>query len=124
MKIRYHWQDWQRDWEAVLEQSLRVPKESENNELRDYFLGHYPNPEEARWRCERILRALRYLEANSPSFEQGGWVIASSKGGTVTRYMTTALYRFFGVVDDVQVLVWPDPQLFIDAAEEHERINP
>ena len=120
MDIRYHLRDWMADWEAMLEQSLVVPKERENDAIRDYFLSRYRNPSEARWRALRIFAALRYLEANTSSFEKAGYALASSKGGTVSKYLTSALYRFFGVASDKDMETPPAPQIFIDGAAEHE----
>ncbi len=125
MEIRYQWKDWMHDWQSVLESSLTVPKEQENEWFRTFFLSRYQPPAEARWRCERILAALRYLEANADSFEKGGgYAIASSKGGIVTKYLTSALYRFFGVADDAEISTPPPPKEFIEGAQEHERNEP
>jgi len=84
----------------MLEQSLTVPKERENDAIRDYFLSRYRTASEAKWRALRIFAALRYLETNASSFEQAGYALASSKGGTVSKYLASALYRFFGVASD------------------------
>jgi beta-phosphoglucomutase-like phosphatase (HAD superfamily) len=124
MEIRYHLGDWLADWQAILEQSLVVPKERENDAIRDYFLSRYHTPPEAKWRALRIFAALRYLEANAPSFEQAGYALASAKQGTVSKYLTSALYRFFGVASDEDVGRPPDPEIFIEAAAEHERNEP
>jgi beta-phosphoglucomutase-like phosphatase (HAD superfamily) len=124
MAAKYHLRDWVEDWEEMLRQSLTVAKEQENEQIRAYFLSRYQTPSEARWRCLRIFAALRYLEANASLFEKSGWVVASSKSGTVTKYLTSALYRFFGVADDTDVMSPPDPQVFMDAAAEHERNDP
>jgi hypothetical protein len=124
MNIRYHLRDWLIDWQAMLEQSLTVPRERENYAIRDHFLSRYRNPSEAKWRAERIFAALRYLEANASSFEQAGYALASSKGGTVSKYLTSALYRFFGVATDEAVAVPPPPEVFVEGAAEHERNEP
>jgi hypothetical protein len=124
MDIRYHLRDWMTDWEAMLEQSLVVPRERENDAIRDYFLSRYHSPAEAKWRALRIFAALRYLEANASSFEQSGYALASSKGGTVTKYLTSALYRFFGAASDQDVATPPSADAFIEAAAEHERNDP
>ncbi len=124
MDIRYHLRDWVADWEVMLEQSLTVPREHAPNAIRDYFLSRYRIPPEAKWRAERIFAALNYLEANASSFEQAGYALASSKGGTVTKYLTSALYRFFGVASDEDVSAPPSPEVFIEGAAEHERNDP
>jgi hypothetical protein len=124
MNIRYHLRDWLADWQAMLEQSLVVPKERENDAIRDYFLSRYHSRSEAKWRALRIFAALRYLEANASSFEQAGYVLASSKRGTVSKYLTSALYRFFGVASDDDVAKPPAPGVFIEGAAEHERNDP
>jgi hypothetical protein len=124
MEIRYHLRDWLTDWQAMLEQSLTVPKERENDAIRDYFLSRYRTPSEAKWRAFRIFAALRYLETNASSFEQAGYALASSKGGTVSKYLTSALYRFFGVASDEAVSTPPPPDVFIEGAAEHERNDP
>lgn len=124
MEVRYSLKDWIVDWEEILRQSTTVPRENENEHIRAYFLSRYPDPSEAQWRCLRIFSALRYLELNALTFEKGGWVITSSKSGSVTKYITTALYRFFGVADDATVLRPPEPQAFMDGAAEHERDDP
>jgi len=124
MNIRYHLRDWMADWEAMLEQTLVVPRERENDVIRDYFLSRYRSPAEAKWRALRIFAALRYLEANASSFEKAGYALASSKGGTITEYLTSALYRFFGVATDEDVATPPSPDVFIEAAAEHERNDP
>src|SRR5262249_8481514 len=121
MEIRYHLKDWMADWQAMLEQSLTVPKERENDAIRGYFLSRYRIPSEAKWRATRICAALRSLEANASSFEQAGYALASSKGGTVTKYLTSALYRFFGVASDKDIENPPPPKVFIDGASEHEQ---
>src|SRR5256885_2924485 len=124
MEVRYHLKDWMADWEEILRQSLTVPRENENEHIRAYFLSRYPLSSEAKWRCLRIFAALRYLEANASTFENGGWVIASSKSGTVSKYIHSPLYRFFGVADDAEILNPPPPKVFIEAAQEHERNAP
>jgi len=124
MEIRYHLRDWLTDWQAILEQSLMVPRERENDAIRDYFLSRYQTPSEAKWRALRIFAALRYLESNASSFEQAGYALASSKGGTVSKYLTSALYRFFGVGSDEAVSTPPLPEVFIEGAAEHERNDP
>jgi hypothetical protein len=124
MAVKYHVNDWMEDWEEMLRQILMVPKEQENEQIRAYFLSRYQPPSEARWRCLRIFAALRYLEANVSLFEKSGWVLASSKSGTVTKYLASALYRFFGFADDTDVMSPPDPQVFMDGAAEHERNDP
>ena len=124
MNIRYHLRDWMADWEAMLEQSSVVPKERENDAIRDYFLSRYRTPAEAKWRALRIFAAVRYLESNASSFEKAGYALTSSKGGTVTKYLTSALYRFFGVASDTEVATPPPPEDFIEGAAEHERNDP
>jgi beta-phosphoglucomutase-like phosphatase (HAD superfamily) len=124
MNIRYHLRDWMADWEAMLEQSTVVPRERENDAIRDYFLSRYGTLAEAKWRAHRIFAALRYLEANASSFENAGYVLASTSGGTVTKYVTSALYRFFGVASDQDVAWPPSPDVFIEGAAEHERNDP
>lgn len=121
MEVKYHLKDWMADWEEILRQSLTVPKERENDAIREYFLSSYPAPSEARWRAMRIFAALRYLEENASSFEKSGYAIASSQSGTVSKYLTSALYRFFGAVDDTTVMNPPEPHVFIEGAAEHER---
>ena len=124
MEVRYELKDWVRDWESVLKSSLTVPDEKENEWFRTFFSSHYHTPAEARWRCERILAALRYLETHAESFEKTGYVIASSKGGIASKYLTSAFYRFFGVADDSEILNPPTPKAFIEGAQEHERNDP
>jgi len=124
MAVRYHLRDWMADWEEILRQSLEVPRERENDAIRDYFLSRYNTPSEARWRAERIFAALRYLEANAPSFEEAGYVLASHQSGTISKYLTSALYRFFGAASDEDVTKPPSPDVFIEAAAEHERNDP
>lgn len=108
----------------MLEQSLTVPRARENDAIRDYFLSRYHTPSEARWRAERIFGALRYLETNAPSFEKSGYAIASRQSGTVSKYLTSALYRFFGVAADNDVATPPPPEVFIEGAAEQERNDP
>ena len=120
MNIRYHLRDWLTDWQAMTEQSLTVPKERENDAIRDYFLTRYQSPSEAKWRATRIFAAWRYLEQNASSFEEAGYALASSKGGTMSPYLTSAIYRFFGVASDADVETPPPPRGFIDGAAEHE----
>lgn len=122
--IRYYLKDWIRDWESVLKLSLTAPEEKENEWFRGFFLSHYHTPAEARWRCERILVALRYLETHADSFEKAGYAITSSRGGVASKYLTSAFYRFFGVADDVEVSNPPSPKEFIEAAQEHDRNDP
>lgn len=110
-----------RDWQAVLEASSTVPRARANQWLRAFFLSRYHNPKEARWKCERILAALRYLKRHADSFEKAGYAIASGKGGHVSKYIMSSLYRFFGYVDDAQVNAPPLPKTFIEAAHENER---
>jgi len=119
MNIRYHLRDWLADWQAA-EQSLTVPRERENDAIRDYFLTRYRSPSEAKWRATRIFAAWRYLEQNASSFEEAGYALASSKGGTMSPYLTSAIYRFFGVAGDADVETAPPLQIFIDGAAEHE----
>lgn len=121
MDVKYQLKDWLADWEEILRQSLTMPKERENDAIRNYFLSRYRTPSEARWRAERIFAALRYLETHAFSFESSGYALASSRGGTVSSYLTLALYRFFGVADNVSVQNPPEPQVFIEGAAEHER---
>jgi hypothetical protein len=121
MKFRYHLRDWVADLHAMAEQSSTVPKERENDAIRDYFLSRYRTPSEAKWRALRILAALRYLEANASSFENAGYALASSKGGTASGYLTGALYRFFGVASDEAVDRPPPPRVFVDGAAEYEQ---
>jgi hypothetical protein len=121
MEVKYHLKDWMADWEEILRQSLTMPKERANDTIRDYFLSRYGTPSEARWRAERIFAALRYLETHALSFESSGYALASSRGGTASSYLTSALYRFFGVADDVSGPNPPEPQVFIEGAAEHER---
>ena len=121
MEMKYQLNDWLADWEEILRQSLTVPRGNENEHIQAYFLSRYPTPSEAKWRCLRIFAALCYLEANALIFEKGGWVIASSKSGAISKYITSALYRFFGRANDAAVLKPPDPQVFMDGAAEHER---
>src|SRR5437899_10722627 len=109
MEVKYQLKDWLADWEEILRQSLTVPKERENDAIRDYFLSRYRTPSEAKWRATRIFAAVRYLEANASSFEQAGYALASSRGGTVSRYLTRALYRFFGVATDGAIESPPEP---------------
>jgi hypothetical protein len=120
MEIRYHLRDWLIDWQAMSEQSSMVPKERENDAIRDYFLSRYRTPSEAKWRATRIFAAWRYLEQNASSFEEASYALASSKGGTMSPYLTSAIYRFFGVASDAEVETPPSPQVFIDGAAEHE----
>jgi hypothetical protein len=124
MEIRYHLRDWMRDWQSVQEASLTVPKEKENEWFRTFFLSHYHTPAEARWRCGRIVAALRYFETHADSFEKAGYAIVSSKRATLSKYITSALYRFFGAADDADILNPPTPNAFIEAAQEHERNDP
>jgi beta-phosphoglucomutase-like phosphatase (HAD superfamily) len=124
MPVRYHLRDWTADWEEILRQSLEVPRERENDAIRDYFLSRYHTPSEARWRAERIFAALRYLEANAPSFEKSGYALASPQSGTISKYLTSALYRFFGAASDEDVTTPPSPDVFIEGAAEHERNDP
>ena len=112
------------DWEAMLEQSITVPTEQAPNAIRNHFLSRYHTPSEAKWRANRIFAALNYLEANALSFERAGYALASSKGGTVSKYLTSALYRFFGVASDEAVSTPPSPEVFIEGAAEHERNDP
>ncbi len=112
------------DWAAMLEQSITVPREQAPNAIRSHFLSRYHTPSEAKWRAERIFAALNYLEANALSFEQAGYALASSKGGTVSKYLTSALYRFFGVASDEDVSTPPSPEVFIEGSAEHERNDP
>src|SRR5437870_4020189 len=121
MEVKYQLKDWLADWEEILRQSLTVPKERENDAIRDYFLSCYRTPSEARWRAERIFAALRYLETHASSFESSGYALASSQGGTVSSYLTSALYRFFGVADDASVRNPPEPQAFTEGAAAHAR---
>lgn len=104
----------------MTEQSLTVPKQRENDAIRDYFLTRYQSPSEAKWRATRIFLAWRYLEQNASSFEEAGYALASSKSGTMSPYLTSAIYRFFGVASDADVETTPPPQVFIDGAAEHE----
>src|SRR6266702_6769405 len=124
MNIRYHLRDWLTDWQAMAEQSATVPTERENDAIRDYFLSRYRSPSEAKWRATRIFAAWRYLEQNASSFEQAGNALASSKGGIMSPYLTSAIYRFFGVATDADVETPPRPQVFIAGAAEHERNDP
>ncbi|MEY2479753.1 MAG: hypothetical protein QOI04_680 [Verrucomicrobiota bacterium] len=119
--MTYRLEDWLTDWEEILRQSHTVPKERENDAIREYFLSRYHTPSEARWHAERLFAALRYLESHAPAFGESGYVLASRQSGTVTRYLTSALYRFFGVADDAAVLNPPEPRVFIEGAAEHER---
>ncbi len=113
------------DWEAMLKQKLSGAKRSaQGDAIRDYFLSRYHTTAEAKWRSRRIGAALSYLEANASSFEKSGHALASSKGGTVTKYLTSALYRFFGVATDKEVASPPPPDVFIEGAAEHERNDP
>ena len=124
MDIRYHLRDWLIDWAAMLEQSSVVPKERQSDAIREHFLSRYHSIEEAKWRSRRIGAAMVYLETNASSFEQAGYALASSKGGTVSKYLTSALYRFFGVATDAEVAQPPPVADFIEAAAEHERNDP
>jgi beta-phosphoglucomutase-like phosphatase (HAD superfamily) len=124
MTVRYHLKDWMADWEEILRQSLEVPSEQENDAIRDYFLSRYRTRSGARWRALRIFAALRYLEANAASFEKSGYAIASHQSGTVSKYLTSALYRFFAVATDEDVATPPPPEVFIEGAVEHELNDP
>jgi hypothetical protein len=124
MEVRYHLRDWIPDWIFVLEQSLKESSDHGSSALKSYFLSRYPDRTEARWRCDRVLAAFRYLQLNGSSFEKGGWAIATSKGGTVTDYLLSALYRFFAIADENGLANPPPPEVFIGAAEEHERNAP
>jgi hypothetical protein len=119
-EIRYHLRDWLTDWQAMAEQSSTVPKEQENDAIRDYFLSRYRTPSEAKWRATRIFAAWRYLEQNASSFERAGYAIVSSRGGTMSPYLTSAIYRFFGVATDDALESPPPPEDFIAGAAEHE----
>src|ERR1700730_12057140 len=121
MEVRYHLRDWLADWRAMAEQSLTVPKERENNAIRDYFLSRYHTPSEAKWRATRIFAAWRYLEQNASPFEQAGYALSSSKGCTTSPYLTSAIYRFYAVASDADVETPPPSDVFIAGATEHEQ---
>lgn len=109
------------DWQNVLAatETVSLPQVSEH--LRRVFVARYPDVAEATWRCNRCLAALRYLEANKEPLEQAGWLLASSKGGTVGYEVAFALCGFFGQVDDDEVSNPLSAQEFIYVLEEFRR---
>jgi hypothetical protein len=118
---KYHLGDWIPDWNFVLGQtSAATSDEARSAAVKSHFLSRYHSREEARWRCDRVLAAVRYLQVNGPTFEKEGWVLTSSKGSNITEYMASALYRFFAIATAEGLQHPPQPQAFMAAAREHE----
>jgi|SRR5882724_4517765 len=118
MGYPYEVNDWMVDWANVLEASATVPLSDKPRHLRKVFVARYPDEHEAFWRCNRCLAALRYIEANKEPLEKAGWLLASSKGGTVGYDVSFALCGFFGQVSDEEVQNPIPVQEFIYVLEE------
>jgi hypothetical protein len=121
MTYPYDAKDWMVDWNNVLEATVTVPLENKTRHLRRVFVARYPDEKEAFWRCNRVLAALRYMEENKEPLERAGWLLASSKSGTVGGVLSFALCGFFGQVDDKEVLSPLPVQEFIYVLEEFQR---
>jgi hypothetical protein len=123
MKYAYEIGDWITDWSNLLEASTTVPIQDANEHLRKVFVARYPDVKEAQWRCNRVLAALRYMEANKEAFEKAGYLLASSKGGTVGSELSIMLCGFFGQVSDAEVSSPPAVETVIWTMQEFERIT-
>jgi hypothetical protein len=108
------------DWSNVLEASATVPLDEKTQHLRRVFVARYPDEQEAFWRCNRCL-ALRYMETNKERVQEAGWLLASSKGGTVGFDVSFALCGFFGQVSNEQVLNPLSVDEFVYALDEFQK---
>jgi hypothetical protein len=115
------WLDMWQDFEVSIPEK---PTGTTREHAEPFFRSRYTNPREANWKCERFLRAYRYLDTHLASFEKAFEAIGSSKRLIASPYIQVALFRFFGSVPDEKVVAEPSPEIFVKAAEEQRRGRP
>lgn len=81
------------------EQVMTTGATSASVESPRYFSRQYPNPLEADYKRRRFEAAMRFLDENVDSFDEGKMAVVGKRESGVSTTLYLTLYRFFAGPD-------------------------
>ena len=120
----YTLREWLDHFGYFAEQSLKERSKTGPELAREYFLAHYPDPDEARYKMDRFVAAMTYLDQHWEDFNVGNIAVVGRGRSLPSRHLAIALYRFYSYAPDETLKAEPPPvALILEMAKESEHSN-
>jgi hypothetical protein len=106
------------------EQSLKERSKTGPELSREYFSSRYSDPDEARYKMDRFVSAMTYLDQHWEDFNVGNIAVVGKERSLPSRHLAIALYRFYSHAPDETLEGDPPPAAFIlEMARQSEHSN-